>query len=229
VHLLSFLLVLLIIRNGWYRAITPFTAKAFDLAAEQVTQQQVGKQGQMLVAAGLVIAMFYLQQQLRGAYELMWLAVAILTLSVIYCHIKIRPELWQGTPLALSISKLWGPVVWFVLLGPAGALGFHLLEYIEKRHPEKGYSNIYLWVSWLPCRVGAYFFALAGHYSLAFDSLKRFWSIHYMDPVEILCEVGEEALCAHLNEKGCAKALIKRSISLFILVLAVLTIGGLIR
>jgi adenosylcobinamide-phosphate synthase len=75
------------------------------------------------------------------------------------------------TTLRRAHHGLFGPIFWFVLLGPAGALLYRLshilqLEWpLEKTNPFHQFSHqVFEWLDWLPTRVTAGGFAVVGDF-----------------------------------------------------------------
>jgi cobalamin biosynthesis protein CobD/CbiB len=76
--------------------------------------------------------------------------------------------------LVSAYRKLFGIIFWFVLLGPAGALFYHLAQVLarkwgglsEQEFGRFGYFSVHAfhWVEWLPARLTALSFAIAGDF-----------------------------------------------------------------
>lgn len=76
--------------------------------------------------------------------------------------------------LALSHKHLFGVIVWFVLLGPAGAVFYRLAQVVGQKwgnldEYEFGQfgqfaAQVFEWVDWLPLRLTALSFAIVGNF-----------------------------------------------------------------
>jgi len=136
-------------------------------------------------------------------------------------------------------ERVFGVLCWFLLLGPAGAVGYRAVKELV-RHPLAGdpaFAAGLEWLQavldWLPSRIMVIGFALAGH----FDNVLRAWrnAIHEagwgMPAGELLDRVGCAALDVGLPENwapvfAAALELLQRTLIIWLFFLAVLTITG---
>jgi len=84
-----------------------------------------------------------------------------------------------GAVVVLANRRLIGPLFWFVVLGPVGAAGYRLAylmhEYLQATESAvdlmRGSRRLCAWVDWLPARVTAAGYAIAGN----FDAVAHAW------------------------------------------------------
>jgi adenosylcobinamide-phosphate synthase len=77
--------------------------------------------------------------------------------------------------LLLSLSRLFGVLFWFILLGVFGALLYRLSGVCVERWQEEGAFTawplrILHWLDWLPARAAAFSFAIVGNFQDALES-----------------------------------------------------------
>ena len=140
-------------------------------------------------------------------------------------------------------DRLFAVLFWFIVLGPVGAVMYRsvVVLYRECREPG-GYSDAVDWaysvLVWIPARLLALAYALSGH----FDAAVEGWRAAHRDmprggegSIEVLAASGEGAL--GLTENGgviegvaspvrAAMRLVWRTLTLWVVVLSVLTLAG---
>ncbi len=156
-----------------------------------------------------------------------------------------------------SNNRLFGVVLWFIVLGPAGAWLFRVSDMFRRRAmfeagraaEEQGETPAYLQVTqrvhgivaWLPARVLALSFALAG----SFESAVADWRGYYQDCAENFFEINDDVVaCAGMGALGPPTAgagdsggieiraargamqLVSRTLWVWLTAIAVLTIFG---
>ncbi|NNF16023.1 MAG: regulatory signaling modulator protein AmpE [Gammaproteobacteria bacterium] len=154
-----------------------------------------------------------------------------------------------------SSNRTFGVILWFVLLGPVGAWLFRVTDlmrrrahYESQRQEESGapeapfmqaVHNVHGVLSWLPSRLAAMSFALAG----SFEPATTAWKEYYAECAEHFFEVNEDIIAhagcgaldletrSSMSESAVAGALgslqlIKRSMVVWLVVIALLTIAG---
>lgn len=112
--------------------------------------------------------------------------------------------------LALSHKHLFGVIVWFVLLGPAGAVFYRLAQVVGQKwggldEYEFGQfgqfaAQVFEWVDWLPLRLTALSFAIVGNFEDAvycWRTQAEGWAQHGMG---IVLASGAGALGVRLGE-----------------------------
>lgn len=87
-----------------------------------------------------------------------------------YSHVQLS-RVSIETALKRSHYGLFGPIIWFAILGPAGAVLYRLTYLLKVEwHPEDDNAfnqfseQIFEWVDWLPARVTAVCFAIVGDF-----------------------------------------------------------------
>ncbi|MDH3590201.1 MAG: regulatory signaling modulator protein AmpE, partial [Gammaproteobacteria bacterium] len=156
-----------------------------------------------------------------------------------------------------SNNRLFGVVLWFMLLGPAGAWLFRVSDMLRRRamfesgraEQENGEKPHYLGatqqvhgvIAWLPARVLALAFALAG----SFESAVSDWREYYQDCADNFFQVNDDVVaCAGVGALGNtvgdtgdqggveirgarnAMRLVSRTLWVWLTAIAVLTIFG---
>jgi len=112
-----------------------------------------------------------------------------------------------GALFIQSHERLFGVLLWFVALGPAAALGYRLASRLPALAEAKGYNTatqqaaeqLHALAAWLPVRLTAALFALAGSMDDALAAWKRTGELHYQEAWRshtwaVLAEVGVGAL-----------------------------------
>ncbi|MGB1110000.1 MAG: regulatory signaling modulator protein AmpE, partial [Gammaproteobacteria bacterium] len=91
--------------------------------------------------------------------------------------------LWPGVMMTALFSqavvRFFGPLCWFLILGPVGAMAYTTLEIARKQVAEEapesplaeGIETVYAVLSWIPTRLLALAFALVG----SFDATMQAW------------------------------------------------------
>ena len=140
-------------------------------------------------------------------------------------------------------SRLFGILLWFMLLGPVGATLFRLSCELKKHtsQTETGYAaaahDLYRIMIWLPARLVVLGFALAGSFVDTVSMWKSVADIWRIDSEALLVESGLGAIShePHTEEEqgapdleGVAQimALIKRTLLVWLAALALLTLTG---
>lgn len=140
----------------------------------------------ILVIVGFIV--YLASNWLYGVPELI-----LGTLILIYC---LGPDNWweeayramrtaepedhasqaEGVMFIKANQRLFAVIFWFVLAGPMGAILYRLVNLMSetKDQPESVLATSWKkWLDWLPIRVFAIFFALAGHFTEVFAYLKK--------------------------------------------------------
>lgn len=153
-----------------------------------------------------------------------------------------------------STNRSFGVILWFILLGPAGAWLFRVTDLMRRRaffesgraqeggQPKPAYvhslQRLHGLLAWLPARMTALTFALAG----SFEPAVADWRNYYRDCSEHFFEVNDEVVArAGLGALGNVRAdsdvevvqgaraamdLVNRSLMIWIVAVAVLTAVG---
>lgn len=140
-------------------------------------------------------------------------------------------------------SRLFGILLWFMLLGPVGAVLFRLSCELKNHtgQTESGYAaaahDLYRIMIWLPARLVVLGFALAGSFVDTVSMWKSFTDIWRVDSETLLIESGlgaishephteDEEGTADLEAVAQIMALIKRTLLVWLAALALLTLTG---
>ena len=140
-------------------------------------------------------------------------------------------------------ARLFGPLFWFGLLGPAGAVLYRCADLLQ-RSPAEGASTEFRdatdrllgLLAWLPAHIAALGYALAGSFEDAVSDLRgyyqdcklRFFEVSddvlvYTGLGAIRAVVGEEAGLARLKS---ALGLVRRTLVIWMAIYALLTLFG---
>jgi len=149
------------------------------------------------------------------------------------------PAAIQAAILLQANRRVFGVLLWFMLLGPVGALMFRLSSELTLQHRgEDGFSracrDLYRILIWLPSRLVVLGFALAGsfvHTLGHLDIMTDFWKL---DSETLLVECGRGAVAHEVTAGEDADAetlaqtlaLAKRTLMVWLAVLALLTLTG---
>ncbi len=154
-----------------------------------------------------------------------------------------------------STNRTFGVVLWFVLLGPIGAWAFRITDLLRRRavyesdrRAHEGseaaaflrpLQNLHGLLAWLPSRLAAMSFALAGSFEPATTAWKAYYnecSEHFFDVNDDVVAyagcgaLGRDARDNMANSPGagaeCALSLVERSTIVWLVVISLLTIAG---
>ncbi len=177
-----------------------------------------------------------------------------------YHHVEDYLDLKSGKTVPEDISKLgrvvtslilsqsnfrfFGVLVYFVLLGPVGALAYRLtctFEFSIRDDDESPYRNNLILLrkilDWLPARITGFLYALAGNFTGAMTILKKHLLIKNSDPDELIQDTGlgalgidrdsyQENTIEIIEENNQAQSLISRSLVIFLVIVAIMTVFG---
>jgi len=154
-----------------------------------------------------------------------------------------------------SINRTFAVVLWFVLLGPVGAWAFRAADLLRRRasfennrqqgqgFEQRAYlqplRRVHGLLAWLPSRFAAMSFALAG----SFEPATLAWKAYYNQCADEFFEVNNDVVgCAGCGALGrqaqddmranpgvgalAAMGLVKRSMVVWLVIIALLTLAG---
>ncbi len=181
----------------------------------------------------LLVAGFIVHLALSWLYGLPELIVG--TVILLYC---LGPANWweeayrtipqKNNIEALFIAvnqRIFAVIFWFVLAGPVGAIFYRLVNLISEKteRPESSIATaLKKWLDWLPIRVLALFFALAGHFTDVFACIKEYFLSGVNTNDQFLSACGMKAL--DLNEHALNVQVVSLVDRVFIMVLVLLAI-----
>lgn len=147
--------------------------------------------------------------------------------------------------LRLALPRLFGTLFWFILLGPAGAIGFQLLYWLPaflerlectEEAPFNQIRQIRHWADWVPARMLALSYGIAG----SFEPVARAWQClvpeeGQQESEALLETTGTAALNTYQTDLDAgqddappviedALALVWRALSLWLLVISVIAL-----
>ena len=145
--------------------------------------------------------------------------------------------------LVRANDRLFAVLFWFVLLGPAGAILFRLSSVLFRQYMSgQGFGGwcdrLHALLIWIPARLTALGFALSGHFDAALEGWR---AVHSVQPVtvtaaeRIIAETGLGALGIHAGSEApddeqkpvrAAMQLVWRTLTVWLVVLAVMTLAG---
>jgi adenosylcobinamide-phosphate synthase len=123
-----------------------------------------------------------------------------------YSHVQLS-RISIETALKRSYHGLFGPIIWFALLGPAGAVLYRLTYLLkiewqqEENNAFKQFSDqVFEWIDWLPARVTAVCFAIVGDFEDAIYCWRTQASTWPNQALGIILASGGGALGVKLGE-----------------------------
>lgn len=145
-----------------------------------------------------------------------------------------------------SAVRLFGILFWFIMLGPMAAAAYYLVivireaavsgnsEYTEFLRPASQLCDV---IGWIPTRFIALAYALVGHFVSSFNYLRKVILTGISKTREIAINSGLAALGiehidvihADAEENLAAINLVNRAIVLWIVIVAIFTLGGWLR
>jgi len=158
---------------------------------------------------------------------------------------QLNGRLMAQSILKLALPRLFGTLFWFLLLGPAGAVGFQLLYWLPKildrleckeESPRQQIRMLRHYADWVPTRLLVLSYGVAGN----FERVAYAWK-HYMpessqsDSEALLVATGTAALDSYQQDKDLkqepstmviedALSLVWRTLSIWILLIAVVSL-----
>jgi membrane protein required for beta-lactamase induction len=160
-------------------------------------------------------------------------------------------EVVEDAIFVQSINRIFGVIFWFVVLGPVGAWIFRVSDLLRRRvvfqHLREEQSNetilaaieaIYGILKWIPARLAMIGYALSG----SFDDAMNAWRGELVaagTPIDVrndllVSRVGKSAMTGYLDEPANSGAaarnsmrIVHRTVFLWVIVIAVLTLFGL--
>lgn len=160
-------------------------------------------------------------------------------------------EVVEDAIFVQSINRIFGVIFWFVVLGPVGAWIFRVSDLLRRRvvfqHLREEQSNdtilaaieaIYGILKWIPARLAMLGYALSG----SFDDAVNAWRGELVTagtPIDVrndllVARVGKSAMTGYLDEPANSGAaarnsmrIVHRTVFLWVIVIAVLTLFGL--
>ncbi len=177
----------------------------------------------------------------RGDYEAgEIIATRIVDYDVSGSPIEATRHVMEGILVQANV-RLFGILLWFMLLGPIGAILFRLSCELKNHTAdnETGYASaardLYQIMSWLPARLVVVGFALAGSFVDTVSLWKSFTEIWKTDSETLLIESGIGAISHEPHdEEGTPDlegvhqimSLVKRTLLVWLAALALLTLTG---
>lgn len=155
-----------------------------------------------------------------------------------------RTEAATRTVLAVANDRLFGVLLWFALLGPAGAVLYRSTQFLHAASQEPGNSpqfraaaaRLYGILAWLPAHLAALGYALAGSFEDAVSDLRSYYNtcgaqFFQMNSDVMVCAglgalrgVDEEAGAGRMRS---ALALVQRTLIIWLVVYGLVTLFGL--
>ncbi|MBC54992.1 MAG: hypothetical protein CMQ34_14280 [Gammaproteobacteria bacterium] len=125
----------------------------------------------------------YLACWRRGNYEAAYLETAELAPDAFHSRFDdytVMHQQFLDYVLSVSLRRLFAILFWYILLGPLAALSYFLLQHMlsadvltEDRADDRAWQRILSLAEWLPARLLALAFALAGNFVAAFQRLRE--------------------------------------------------------
>lgn len=160
-----------------------------------------------------------------------------------------RPPIEPARPLECAVfvqanHRIFGVVFWFMLLGPAGAWGYRVADLFRRRLRASGGGGrstraveaLFGLLAWVPARLLALSYAVAG----SFDDAVQDWRDYYRQTSAGFFHVSEDILAAAgigairrrcpandaLAAMQAARQLVLRALTVWVTVIALLTLAG---
>lgn len=137
---------------------------------------------------------------------------------------------------------IFSVLFWYVVLGPTGAILYFTIHYLARKQKAdeslagltKAASQVQALLDWIPVRLLGFTYALVGHFGYAFaywwkhvtDGLDKTEEFSYGAGLSALELDDSDIAYADIEENQMALALIDRAIVLWIVVVAVFTLGA---
>ncbi len=187
----------------------------------------------------------YLDAMERGDYEGgAWYAATVLDREVVAPPAQMA-HIVRDAVLVKANERLLGVLFWFVLLGPVGAMLFRLTG-MARSHlygEDTGYArsvrDLYAILLWPVARLSVLAYALAGSFMETFNHWNKFSDMWEWDSEDLLIRSGRGALRQPHDEPAPADdadpdiepvrdalALVKRTLVIWIALLAIMTLTG---
>jgi AmpE protein len=156
------------------------------------------------------------------------------------------PHLVRAVTRAIFLDAdqhIFAVIFWYIVLGPVGAVLYYLVNRIvffakQNQHELSSFKEsakrIQGVLDWIPVRITGLSYALAGHFSYAFAKWLKYLKLGPSKSQELAYRLGLAALeldetdpaTAQLAENNSALTLIDRSLVIWIVVIAIFTMGA---
>jgi len=120
-----------------------------------------------------------------------------------------------GALFIQSHERLFGVLLWFMALGPAAAVAYRIASRLPQLLEQHGFGSntqqaadqLHGLLAWLPARIAAGLFALAGSMDDALDTWRKIGELHYTEAWRshswaVLAEVSASALSMQEEDGG---------------------------
>ncbi len=140
-------------------------------------------------------------------------------------------------------ERFFAIVFWFLILGPIGAVVYRMISWFHDNalhgvsmYPKQAEQMTWLhgWAAWLPSRVVSLSYTLVGNFMSSFDVwYKKAFKLGFVHDILVECGMASLGLqdaavkLADKSENLAAQALVHRALLLWVLIIAVATIGQL--
>lgn len=144
----------------------------------------------------------------------------------------LNPALFMQAFYQAALQRLFSILFWFVLLGPAACLAYRLVQRLSVTLEESSAQRFSAWLTfvfdWLPARLLALSFCLAGHFSDIFSEWRKTFKSRISETYQILYRCGHAAIRMDENPKpeivsaqfDEAYGLVNRSLFIWLVILA---------
>lgn len=121
-----------------------------------------------------------------------------------------------------SYHKIFGPMLWYFVFGPIGLVLYVVVGSLREQLPDQRYFLITQGVlDWVPVRVLGLTFALAGNFGTVF----KLWMSELLKPVVGDCDQVTAFGDAALGADSDVMALIRRTLLIWLVLMALITIA----
>ena len=144
-----------------------------------------------------------------------------------------------------SSERIFGVLFWFLILGPFGAVAYYLALNLRDLSAKQNSptvelllpaSKVYGVLDWIPVRLLSLSYALVGHFTSAFAYFRKNIAAGIMQTAEFAVYAGfaglgmehVDVVHADSEENQAALALVERAIFLWIVFVAIFTLGGIV-
>lgn len=136
---------------------------------------------------------------------------------------KSSPALPANDLFIKSYQKIFAPLLWYFVLGPVGLALYIVVATLRAQLPAHHYFNVTLGVlDWVPIRLLGLTFALAGNFGAVFKVWMKELFQSVTDNQNQVGLFGESALSPDSD----ALSLVHRALFIWLVIMALITVGG---
>lgn len=175
----------------------------------------------MVIAVSLIFTIVY---HILGHVGYLVLSLLLLWYSTDIVMLKKESAAQASTDLILkSYQKIFAPLFWYFVFGPVGLALYIIVATLREQLPDQQYFVLTHGVlDWVPIRLVGLTFALAGNFGAVFKVWMKDVFQNVSDNQNQVVTFGDSALAADSD----AMSLVRRALLIWLVIMALITVGS---